>query len=141
MAEKRWLSALLLMVAAIINFSSCAVMNDERMTSTKAPTMTTEIDSTVKVQRLDPRLDKLVPAGAQFEKLAAGYNWVEGPVWQRQENYLLFSDIPSNSIYKWKTGEGVKLFMKPSGYTGQAPFEGREPGTNGLTFDSNGRLV
>ncbi|HKX31084.1 MAG TPA: SMP-30/gluconolactonase/LRE family protein [Blastocatellia bacterium] len=103
--------------------------------------MTTELDSTVKVLRLDPRLDKLVPAEAKFEKLGAGYTWVEGPVWQRQENYLLFSEIPSNSIYKWKAGEGIKLFMKPSGYTGQKPFEGREPGTNGLTFDSNGRLV
>jgi gluconolactonase len=53
----------------------------------------------------------------------------------------LFSDIPSNSILKWQEGAGISLFLTLSGYTGSAPFEGREPGSNGLTFDSSGRLV
>lgn len=91
--------------------------------------------------RLDPRFDSLVPRDAALEKVADGFNWVEGPVWDRKKNYLLFSDIPANSIYKWKKGKGTSLFLKPSGYTGTAPFEGREPGSNGLLFDSQGRLV
>jgi gluconolactonase len=95
----------------------------------------------IKIVRLDPRFDKLVPADAVVEKLADGYNWVEGPVWDRKGGFLLFSDIPSNSIFKWEEGKGTSLFMKPSGYTGAAPFEGREPGSNGLAFDSSGRLV
>jgi gluconolactonase len=33
------------------------------------------------------------------------------------------------------------LFLKPSGYTGTAPFSGREPGANGLAFDAQGRLL
>ena len=95
----------------------------------------------VKIVRLDPRFDKLVPADVVVEKLADGYNWVEGPAWDRKGGFLLFSDIPSNSIFKLEEGKGTSLFMKPSGYTGSAPFEGREPGSNGLTFDSSGRLV
>ena len=94
-----------------------------------------------KIVRLDPRFDKLVPRDAALEKIAEGFTWVEGPVWSRKGGYLLFSDIPSNSIFKWKEGEGISLFLKPSGYTGSAPFEGREPGSNGLTFDHLGRLV
>jgi gluconolactonase len=94
-----------------------------------------------RIVRLNSRFDKLVPPGAALEKLADGFHWVEGPVWDRKKNYLLFSDIPSNSVFKWEDGEGAKLFLKPSGYTGTAPFEGREPGSNGLTFDSAGRLV
>ncbi|HSE97299.1 MAG TPA: SMP-30/gluconolactonase/LRE family protein, partial [Blastocatellia bacterium] len=94
-----------------------------------------------RVVRLDARLDRIVPRGAKLEKIADGYNWVEGPVWDRRAGHLLFSDIPANSIYRWKPGEGVTLFLKPSGYTGSAPFEGREPGSNGLAFDSEGRLV
>lgn len=97
--------------------------------------------SAEKFTRLDPRFDKLVPRDAQLEKIAEGHKWVEGPVWNRKAGYLLFSDIPNNSIFKWKRGEGESLFLKPSGYTGAAPYEGREPGSNGLTFDSKGRLV
>lgn len=93
------------------------------------------------IVRLDPRFDKLVPTDARLEKLADGFTWVEGPVWNKQGKYLLFSDIPANTVYKWKDGEGVKPFLKPSGYTGVAPFAGKEPGSNGLTFDANGRLV
>jgi gluconolactonase len=82
-----------------------------------------------------------VPLNVKIEKIADGHKWVEGPVWNRKENYLLFSDIPTNSVFKWQEGKGVSLFLKPSGYAGKAPFEGREPGSNGLTYDLQGRLV
>ncbi|MGH7835873.1 MAG: SMP-30/gluconolactonase/LRE family protein [Candidatus Binatia bacterium] len=93
------------------------------------------------IVRLDPRIDRLVPSNAALEKIADGFNWVEGPAWNRKERYLLFSDIPSNSVYKWQAGKGISLFLRPSGYTGSSPFEGKEPGSNGLAFDSAGRLV
>jgi gluconolactonase len=41
---------------------------------------------------------------------------------------------------KYKPGEGVSLFMKPSGYTGVAAY-GDEPGSNGLIVDKQGRLT
>lgn len=93
------------------------------------------------IVRHDPRFDKLVPKGATLEKIADGFAWVEGPVWSKPEQALLFSDIPANTVYRWKDGEGVTPFFKPSGYTGKAHFAGKEPGSNGLTFDPNGRLV
>lgn len=94
-----------------------------------------------KIVRLDPRFDQLVPKDAVLEKIADGFTWVEGPVWDRERGYLLFSDIPNNSVFRWHEGKGASLFLKPSGYTGSAPFEGKEPGSNGLAFDSSGRLV
>jgi gluconolactonase len=97
--------------------------------------------NTGNIVRLDPRFDALVPSDAQLETIAEGFTWTEGPVWNRHGNYLLFSDIPSNSILKWKAGEGVTTFLKPSGYTGTKPFEGKEPGSNGLIYDGAGRLV
>ncbi|MCI0369901.1 MAG: SMP-30/gluconolactonase/LRE family protein [candidate division NC10 bacterium] len=93
------------------------------------------------IVRLDPRLDRLVPRDAVLERIAGGFAWVEGPAWSRAGGFLLFSDIPNNSVFKWREGAGVGLFLKPSGYTGTAPFVGREPGSNGLTFDAAGRLV
>jgi gluconolactonase len=95
----------------------------------------------IDIVRLDPRFDKLVPFNIKIEKIAGGHKWVEGPVWNRRGEFLLFSDIPDNSIYKWQPGKGKSLFLKPSGYTGKAPFKGAEPGSNGLTYDPDGRLV
>jgi gluconolactonase len=94
-----------------------------------------------RMDRKDPRFDALIPKDAALEQLGAGFAWSEGPVWDRKGGALLFSDIPNNVINRWKAGEGVTPFLKPAGYTGKEPFTGREPGSNGLTFDSQGRLV
>src|SRR5690606_23979481 len=59
------------------------------------------------IERLDPAFDTLVPKDAKLEKLADGFEWTEGPLWIRDGGYLLFSDIPRNSVMKWKEGEGV----------------------------------
>jgi gluconolactonase len=93
------------------------------------------------IERKDPAFDKLIAPGALLEDLVGGHDWVEGPVWvPRDGGYLLFSDIPRNSIYKWQEGKGESLFLKPSGYTGTAT-DLREPGSNGLLLDPEGRLV
>lgn len=92
-----------------------------------------------KIVREDSRLDKLIPPGAGVEVLGSGFEWSEGPVWDRAGRRLLFSDIPRNSIYQWTAEKGIELFMKPSGYTGVGVY-GREPGSNGLLLDSAGRL-
>jgi gluconolactonase len=92
------------------------------------------------IERLDPRLDKLVPRDAVLEKIGDGLMWCEGPVWFNDDGgYLLFSDIPRNRIDKWKAGE-ISVFLTPSGYTDAAP-RGGEIGSNGLTRDAEGRLV
>jgi hypothetical protein len=41
------------------------------------------------IERLDPALDRLVPADAVIEVLAGGYDWTEGPVWVKDGGYLL----------------------------------------------------
>ena len=93
------------------------------------------------LQRLDPALDDLIAADAQMEKVAGGYTWTEGPVWMKQGNYLLFADIPGNAIWKYAAGDGAKLFLRPSGWAEKEPFGGTEPGSNGMTVDSRGRLT
>ena len=95
-----------------------------------------------RIERLDPALDKLVPADAKIEVLAGGFTWTEGPVWVQEAGggHLLFSDIPRNSIFRWSEARGIDLFMNPSGYTGIS-YYGLEPGTNGLALDPQGRLT
>lgn len=133
-------------LATAILFTACSPTTEPKSTAdkgqpaasaTSSPTSVPE----VKIIRKDPRFDKLVPADAKVEKLVDGYVWVEGPVWNRKENYLLFSNIPKNEIIKWQEGKGASQFLFPSGYSGKEPFTGREPGTNGLTYDAEGHLV
>ncbi len=91
------------------------------------------------IQRFDPRVDALIPADATIEKLADGFNFIEGPVWDRQNSRLLFSDVRGNEIYEWSETTGATTFIDPV-------FEGDRAGkgsvsSNGLTLDAEGRLI
>lgn len=108
---------------------------------------TTNFPAIGHVDRFDAAFDKLIAPDATIEVLCGGFDWAEGPVWvpeardtNKYGGYILFSDIPPNSVMKWQEGVGVSLFMKPAGYTGVADY-GREPGSNGLALDAQGRLV
>jgi len=92
------------------------------------------------VERLDPAFDALIEPDTKIEKLGEGFHWAEGPVWVPARNELLFSDVPENRVYRWKEGEGINLFLEPSGFTGTV-YHGRERGSNGLTLDTHGQLV
>jgi gluconolactonase len=88
----------------------------------------------------DPSLEKLLPKDAKVEVLASGFDWAEGPVWVKDQNFLLFSDVPQNVVYRWDEKDGLKEFLRPSGYTGLGYYSD-EPGSNGLTIDDQGRLI
>ncbi len=93
------------------------------------------------VIRLDPALDTIVPARAQVEKLAEGFQFTEGPVWVREGGYLLFSDPNNNTIYRWTPDGELSVFRTKSGYAGLDIGEYGQPGSNGLTLDREGRLT
>ena len=66
---------------------------------------------------------------SEVERLTTGYEFLEGPVWNSTDEFLLFSDIPTNRIYKWDSDGSVTIFREPSG------------NSNGLTFDKRGNLI
>jgi gluconolactonase len=78
---------------------------------------------------LDSALEQLVDPDAEVKKVADGFRFTEGPVWNQEEGYLLFSDIPANTIFKWSPDGGVETFRNPSN------------NANGLTFDADGALI
>ncbi|MGB7549381.1 MAG: SMP-30/gluconolactonase/LRE family protein [Terracidiphilus sp.] len=92
------------------------------------------------IERLNPALAEIVPADARVETVASGFKWTEGPIWIHA-GYLLFAEIPSNSIRKLMPDGDVSIFMQPSGYLGSTPYGGPEPGSNGMTLDRAGRLT
>jgi gluconolactonase len=93
----------------------------------------------LKVDRLDPALNRIIPANAVLERVATGFTWLEGPVWV--DGGLYFADITGNSIREWSPGKGVSLLLHPSGYQGSKPYGGPESGSNGMTIDPMGRLT
>jgi gluconolactonase len=93
-----------------------------------------------KIERLEPAVDRLIPEDAELQRLATGFDWSEGPVWLPDRGELLFSDVPTDTAYRWTPGEGVSIFLKPSGHTGPAP-KTDEPGSNGLFLDAEGNLL
>jgi gluconolactonase len=105
------------------------------------PTMLNAAQPAAGVQRLDPALDAVVDSNAAVEILGEGYRWAEGPVWVRRQGWLLFSDVPGNTIWRWREGQGLDVFMRPSGLEGPVPDAFNEAGANGLAVDAAGRLV
>ena len=93
-----------------------------------------------KIISLDPKFYELIDSQATIEVLADGFGWSEGPVWIKDGNYLLFSDVKKNVIFKWKEGEGATPYFQPSGYTGSGIYSD-EPGSNGLILNNMGELV
>ena len=96
------------------------------------------VDNAGTIERLDPRLDALIPAGANIQKLAGGFTFTEGPVWDRRNNLLYFSDVRDNTIYSWGEDSGVRIFIQP---VYAEATDHPSVGSNGLTLDSEGRLV
>jgi gluconolactonase len=112
--------------------------------------------SGVSVIRLDPAFDAIVPQQAKVEILKNDYfGFTEGPVWMTEGQYLLFSDMGANKIYKWTPKGELSVFLDPSGYTGD-PRKVRDAmqsvlnngrlwvnlvGSNGLAVDREGRLI
>jgi gluconolactonase len=99
------------------------------------------MDTIGQIERLDARLDALIAPGTPIQKIADGLAWAEGPLWDPRTQSLLFSDVPRNAIFRWHPDEGVTLAIPRSGYTGPDPPPRGEPGSNGLIFDREGRLV
>jgi len=93
-----------------------------------------------KIHRYDAALDALLDTTAKIEIVAQGFTWSEGPVWVKKEGYLLFTDVPENTIHKWSEAKGLEVFLKPSGYTGTGVYS-EEPGANGLIINTKGNLV
>lgn len=126
-------------LAAALSLVATAAQQPKAVT---AATVIVQPKTIGSIDRKDPRLDALIPKDAKIEVLAEGFKWTEGPVWVKSDGgHLLFSDIPNNRVMKWSSKGGLSEFLKPSGYTGTAPFKGAEPGSNGLAFDKDGNLI
>jgi len=137
----RKLPGLIVLVISAFLFSAtnAAGGSDPAMPGAETGAASANPVTPLKFDRLDPSIDKIIPARATMERIVTGFTWIEGPVWAKDRLY--FAEIPSNSIRTWTPGKGVSIFLQPSGYKGSAPYGGPESGSNGMTLDVRGRLT
>jgi gluconolactonase len=94
------------------------------------------------IQRIHSALDDLIDPNSNVEIVAEGFEWSEGPVWIKDGQYVLFNDIPQNTLFRWDEHQGLSIFLRPAGYAmGENP-PGNELGSNGLYVNPlNGQLI
>lgn len=112
----------------------------------RGPVAVVPSEVNVEVIRNDPSINEIIPLNPKIFKHAEGFQFTEGPVWVRDDGYLLFSDPNANTIYRYvpnaKGNVGaLSLYRHPSGYAGVDIGEYTQPGSNGLTLDSQKRLT
>jgi gluconolactonase len=74
-------------------------------------------------------LTELIDPGAEVERLATGFTFTEGPIWNREGEFLLFSDMPGDVRRRWSESGGVEEVMRPSNKC------------NGMVYDAGGNLL
>lgn len=71
----------------------------------------------------------LLDLEAGMRSLAGGFVFLEGPVWNADEDTLYFSDIRNDSRWRWSEERGAELVLRPC-YVG-----------NGMVYDRDGALL
>jgi gluconolactonase len=85
--------------------------------------------STLAINVKSEALGELIDTSAEVERLATGFTFTEGPIWNKEGGYLLFSDMPGDVRRRWSEGDGVREVMRPSNKC------------NGMVYDSDGNLL
>src|SRR6516162_10209273 len=79
---------------------------------------------------VDPLFNQYTQPNSAIARLWTGALWSEGPAWNAQGRYLVWSDIPNNRQLRWLEDNGqVSVLRMPSNYS------------NGNTFDFQGRQI
>ncbi|MBI3869275.1 MAG: SMP-30/gluconolactonase/LRE family protein [Verrucomicrobia bacterium] len=73
---------------------------------------------------------KVVPEGRDIKVLANNINrFTTGLAWNPREKFLVISEVPTNTLFKYVPGAGLSIFRHPSNFA------------SGNAYDSLGRLL
>ena len=90
----------------------------------------------------DSSILSIVDKNAKIEILGNNFEVAEGPLWDENNDRLIFTDVRQNKIFSWDKNNGINEYIVPSGSTGYAPsFQKGGIGANGIAFDKNGDLI
>jgi gluconolactonase len=81
------------------------------------------------IEMKSDQLAELIDPAAEVQRLATGFTFTEGPLWNQQGDYLLFSDMPGDVRRRWSEKEGVEELRRPNNKG------------NGMVYDAEGNLL
>lgn len=123
-------------------FSILLVMscNHKPKTDTAENKVTDTIMDMFKIEIYDPSALTMVDSNATFEILAKGFLWSEGPLWIDELQAVIFSDVPTNKIYKWSEQDSLSVYLEYAGHSGE---DNKDSGLgpNGLILDLENNLL
>ncbi len=102
-------------------------------------TATSKVGTDFRIEILDKGVESILSKNVEITTIARGFNWSEGPLWLKDQQALLFSDVPENKIFRWSEKDGLTVWLEPSGYTGADSID--RDGSNGLLLDKTGSLI
>ena len=86
-------------------------------------------DLYVEVDMCAPGWERIVDKSPPVELCARDIIFGEGPVWDKKNKRLVFTDIIGDTIWSWKPGVGKEALLSPS------------TKANGLALDLENRIV
>lgn len=125
------------LVLLLLSFISCN--NKNNVESPEGPDVE-PITQELKIEVYDSTALSFIDPNANFEILAKGFYWSEGPLWIEELQAVIFSDVPANKIYKWNEKDSLSVYLESAGHSGK---ENKDSGNgpNGLILDLKDRLV
>ncbi|WP_420321617.1 SMP-30/gluconolactonase/LRE family protein [Flagellimonas sp.] len=120
-----------LVFSVLITFfliSSCA---EKKNVESKSKTFQT----VGKIERLDQALDDVISPNAVIEVLSTGHAWSEGPIWLKDEQKLVYTDVGHQKLYQWTEKDSVTLYLD------MKDPDPERPGPSALLVDQNDSLV
>ena len=109
---------------ALKNIATVATCCTEIMNSFKI-----RREITMGIKAKTKKIYELVYKDSEVEQIATGFTFTEGPIWNKEDNFLLFSDMPADIRRRWSEKNGVEEVMSPSNKC------------NGMTYDAEGNLI
>ncbi|MET2984062.1 SMP-30/gluconolactonase/LRE family protein [Aureibaculum conchae] len=117
-------SKVLKIVILIVFFISCGKKEKEKLR--KFPTVG-------EIERLDKQLDEVISPDAVIEVLSTGHEWSEGPIWIKEEQKLVYTDVRNQKIFQWTENDSVTLYLDMK--------DGDRLGPSALLVDKDDKLV
>lgn len=81
------------------------------------------------IHRYEKEFEEVLCAGQTPVKIASGFFWSEGPIWDMEEEVLYFTDFRPNLIYQWNQKRGLEVYRKDSN------------SACGLAFNQSGEIL
>lgn len=139
--KNRMFVSVILMSTLIMAACNASVPSPPSATTPEVTTAYPAAKTIGSIKIWDDSLSEIIASDAVIEVLAEGFQWSEGPAWDKKRQRVYFSDVPQNKVHIWSDMNGLQTFLDPSGIPNDQANGFREPGSNGLLVMPNGKLL